>query len=86
MHAGFDIARPQDVGNFKQYRINMIALASSNGQPIMAPVLPFSNLFHTFEMYKTRQMAEYGYETALQRLQEWASRNGISILSRRRLR
>jgi hypothetical protein len=86
MHAGFDLARPQDVGNFKQYRINMIALASSNGQPIMAPVLPFSNLFHTFEMYKTRQMAEYGYETALQRLQEWASRNGISILSRRRLR
>ena len=27
---GFDIARPQDVGNFKNYRINLMALASQS--------------------------------------------------------
>ena len=83
---GFDIARPQDVGNFKNYRINLMALASQNGQPIMAPVLPFSHLFHTFEMYASQDAAVLAYDNALRSLQEWMGQNNISMNNRRRLR
>ena len=85
-HAGFDIARPQDVGNYKNYRINLMALASQNGQPIMAPVLPFSNLFHTFEMYASQAAATLSYDTAFRQLQMWMNQNNISMNNSRRLR
>ena len=85
MHAGFGVARPQDVGNYKNYRINLMALASQNGRPLQDGMLPFSNLFHSFEMYASQYAAETAYNNALRRLEEWMGQNNISMANRRRL-
>jgi len=85
-HAGFGIARPQDVGNYKHYRINLMGLASQGGRPLMDGILPFSNLFHSFEMYASQASAEMAYDNAYRRLQEWMGQNNISMTNRRRLR
>ena len=58
-----------------RYRINLVALASQNGRPIMAPVLPFSNLFHTFGAYNQRVAAEMAYEQGLRALENFVGGN-----------
>ena len=60
-----------DLGRMRKprYRINLVALASQNGRPIMAPVLPFSNLFHTFGAYNQRVSAQMAYDEGLRALE-----------------
>lgn len=65
------------VGRVKKprFRINLVALASQRGRMIMAPVLPFSNLFHTFAAYNQRISAELAYREALRALENFVGGN-----------
>jgi len=67
-----------------RYRINLVALASQGGSPIMAPVLPFSNLFHTFGAYEQRVSAEMAYREGLRALENFVGGNArMRMLGRR---
>ena len=82
--SGTGIARPQDV-NARHYRINLVALASQHGRPISDPILPFSGLFHSFEMYSTHAWATHCYDMAFQKLIEFMNMNQINTANSRRL-
>jgi hypothetical protein len=83
--AGHGIARPQDIPNHKHYRINLMALASQNGQILMDGMLPFSNLFHSFQAYGSLESAMLAYDNALEELKAWMRRNNIDMRNARRL-
>lgn len=63
-----------------RYRINLVAWASQGGQPLLGvPVLPFSNLFHTFDAYNNIYSAQMAYDQALAELERFASHRATQV-------